>query len=986
MTSRFEGVPYVVYEAMAMGLPVVAPALSGNVELVTEATGVLVDPGADKCAYARAVTGLMDDPARATELGKAGRSRTLEHFSVRSMAGRHAQLYEDLLEVRRAKVDQRAVEAVRASLPPFTQTPPRMSVESGIPSSLRLSTRPSSGHPLVSVVVPCFNHGHVLPACIDSIVDQDYDAIEVIVVDDASTDLATVSTLGAIEARDRVRVIRQRRNAGPSAARNRAIKEAEGRYVLPVDADNILLPGAIAGLVEQIQAAGELVGYIYPNCQYFGTRDDYFQPPAFNLAVLLLGNYCDTCSLIDREVFDAGLIYPEEIKLGHEDWDYVLTLAAHGIRGEPAHAKTLLYRKHGFTRSDTVEYGRTSFHEEVPRRHPELYGGRATTGRFGRWRGPAADIKARYAPGLSIVMTSGVDFLVDSGEGLLRRLEAQTCRDFELIAECVVPRHLSGHPVIMRIPPGLCADSVELLREGLSLARARRVLLAGEELSEMLAEPGFIERLMRTFWARPRLEAIAFTNAGGEGMFPHRLLDDQGVHRNAHSLAWRREAESKLPGPLLVRGGLEAESIARAMSVNGVELQWRHADDYATRGDGRVDVEGWVDLLQHKSDTNPHRRVERKMVADLEPAVPSLPSDGVRRWLQQVSWIPPGTDILTRHRELDSERRTIKLGRTSPPGYVLEFDLGAIQLFAPPGTVRLVEGTAGIHTVPRGSPRSGKETELGHLELAPLPLFQAVERATLPDGSETLVAGDHDMLRAEAIRLEFLGFIEAFPNLPTLPPDARRALHGVVGLLRCIDRTARHHVYRVGSADGDELISELGALHLTAEPGSIAVSIDQDGLVFTEQYVEGVPSADIAPMLRWAVAPLAWTGFGHVRGRVRSVARRGLETVERVRLRQAGGSSLASSELRQRTGGPRAVVGYLHRAPGRGRKELFAATHPITGDQLLTHHPLEASDMGYGPALSLGYILEQAPVTGTLAVPRVTIPWASRFGLKVRQS
>ena len=52
--------------------------------------------------------------------------------------------------------------------------------------------------------------------------------------------------------------------------------------MLPVDADNLLLPGAVANLVAQLDEAGELVGFIYPNQQYFGNRDDYAKAPDWN--------------------------------------------------------------------------------------------------------------------------------------------------------------------------------------------------------------------------------------------------------------------------------------------------------------------------------------------------------------------------------------------------------------------------------------------------------------------------------------------------------------------------------------------------------------------------------------------------------------------------------------------------------------------------------------------------------------------------------
>jgi glycosyltransferase involved in cell wall biosynthesis len=987
MTSVFEGVPYVIYEAMAMQLPIVAPALPGNVELMSGTAGILVDPRDDVDAYVRSVGNLIEDGTLAETLGRTGRIRALEHFSLRSMGDLHADLYDELLERRSSATSVPAGSSTKsASMPEWWQS---FKIQIGsVPErekGLRFSTRPIRGQPLVSVVVPCFNHGRFLPECIDAIVAQDYEAIEVIIVDDASTDPTTTRVLADITLRDRVKVIHQPQNAGPSAARNRAIEEAMGRYILPVDADNILLPGAVASLVEQIQAAGEQVGFVYPNCQYFGTRDDYYQPPLFNLALLVTGNYCDTCSLIDREVFDSGFSYAEDIKLGHEDWDFVLTLAANGIYGEPARSKTLLYRKHGFTRSDAVEYASSSFHEEIPNRHPELFGGPWSVGRFGRWQGPAAEIKARHAPGLSIVMTASADFSTEAGERLRRRLEAQSCHDLELIVECPALPGERGQDLIRRLPSGLCANELELLGEGLRLARAQRILLAGEELTEMLAEPAFVEMLQRTFWANPQLEAIAFTDAGQDGRFPYRLLEDREICRPAHALAWSVAAYRKIPSSLLVPEGWAAESIARTMSIKGVELQWRQAIAYP-HGPHSTGVERWVDLEKREGALDPHCMTERAMTARLDPVLPALPYDAVRRWLGAVSWMPPETELLTRHREADGERRIVTLGRLSPPGFMLEYDIGAIQRFAPPGTVRLVQTKGGIQTRERGSPRSQEDKELGHLELSPLPLFEAVERAVLPDGSETLVAGDRDGLRSVATRLDFLGYIEAFPNKPALPPDSRRSSHGTVGLLRCVDWAARRHVYSTGSAEGYELVGELGALHLTAEPGSIAVWIDEHGQILTRQYVLEVEPPTVGQLLRWTAAPVGWRGFGHLRGRTRSVARRGLEATNRIRNVVFERHGLESIRSQTQTRPPEPPVGYLYPHPGPGRLELFAATHSLTGDQLLTHHALEAADMGYGNAVSLGYALERAPVTGTLGMRRVVIPWASRFGLEVRRN
>ena len=106
--------------------------------------------------------------------------------------------------------------------------------------------------PLVSVVVPCYNAERFIGETLESVFTQTYPAIEVIVVDDASTDRSW-DLVQRYEGR--ARLLRQERNRGGSAARNRGASEASGEFLMFLDADDRLSVDAVEHLVPAAGAA-----------------------------------------------------------------------------------------------------------------------------------------------------------------------------------------------------------------------------------------------------------------------------------------------------------------------------------------------------------------------------------------------------------------------------------------------------------------------------------------------------------------------------------------------------------------------------------------------------------------------------------------------------------------------------------------------------------------------------------------------------------
>ncbi len=106
--------------------------------------------------------------------------------------------------------------------------------------------------PLITVIIPCYNHSRYLGDAIESALAQSYRPLEIIVVDDGSTD----DSAQVAQGRSTVKLIRQA-NAGLSSARNAGLRASAGDYLIFLDADDRLLPGAAAAGAACLDARAE---------------------------------------------------------------------------------------------------------------------------------------------------------------------------------------------------------------------------------------------------------------------------------------------------------------------------------------------------------------------------------------------------------------------------------------------------------------------------------------------------------------------------------------------------------------------------------------------------------------------------------------------------------------------------------------------------------------------------------------------------------
>ena len=202
--------------------------------------------------------------------------------------------------------------------------------------------------------------------------------------------------LDELEAAGRATVIRMPERGGPSKARNAALERVRGRYVLPVDADNLLLPDAVERLVRQLRDAGETVGFVYPNLQYFGNRRDYFEAPEYNLFWLLEGNYCDTCSLFDADLFARRRALRRARSCSAtRTGSWCSSSPPRGARRAGALPDAAVPQERLQPLRRRRARARALLLAVVLSAHPEFYGGDDDFGRLGWHAGPARDASRR---------------------------------------------------------------------------------------------------------------------------------------------------------------------------------------------------------------------------------------------------------------------------------------------------------------------------------------------------------------------------------------------------------------------------------------------------------------------------------------------------------------------------------------------------------------------------------------------------------------
>ncbi|HEY1713557.1 MAG TPA: glycosyltransferase [Solirubrobacteraceae bacterium] len=210
-------------------------------------------------------------------------------------------------------------------------------------------TVPSTHAVRVSVVIPCFNYGRYLAEAAESVLTQSLRELELIIVDDGSTDDSrdVARALIAAHPRESIELIAQPNCGVPGAVRNAGIGRARGEYIVCLDADDTLEPYYLEACALALDT-NPRAGIAYADLHCFDQDQTINRPPEWDRRTELDANFLGSPSMFRRAAWEQAGGYDETRELvGYEDWDFWVGIVEQGWLGAKAPGVHWNYRVHG---------------------------------------------------------------------------------------------------------------------------------------------------------------------------------------------------------------------------------------------------------------------------------------------------------------------------------------------------------------------------------------------------------------------------------------------------------------------------------------------------------------------------------------------------------------------------------------------------------------------------------------------------------------
>ena len=232
--------------------------------------------------------------------------------------------------------------------------------------------------PLISVIVPCYNQGQYLDEAVDSVLAQTYQNFEIIIINDGSTEPESIEILKNYQ-KPKSKVIHTS-NQGVCRARNTAIEAAQGKYILPLDADDKIAPTYLEKALKIIENNLD-VGIVYCETILFGDQEGTSTssplPKIFlgkdSLPEILLHNRIHNSALYLKSDWELVNGYNPNMIYGLEDYDFWLSILETGKKAYLIEEYLYFWRKKEVSRTTLAKQNLLACYTQLFENHQDLY-------------------------------------------------------------------------------------------------------------------------------------------------------------------------------------------------------------------------------------------------------------------------------------------------------------------------------------------------------------------------------------------------------------------------------------------------------------------------------------------------------------------------------------------------------------------------------------------------------------------------------------
>lgn len=198
-------------------------------------------------------------------------------------------------------------------------------------------------NPIVSIIIPSFNREKYILETLKCVQSIHYNNFECIIVDNSSTDNSVTIIREFIKLDSRFKLITENENI-ISSSRNRAIRASSGKYILPLDSDDLIHPDYVEEAVKILEAEPD-VAVVTCNAIFFGSKRGKWRLPEYDFSKFLITNSLHNSSLFRRNDFDRTDGYKIEL-IVREDWEFWINILKTGQSVVRIPKTYFFYRKH----------------------------------------------------------------------------------------------------------------------------------------------------------------------------------------------------------------------------------------------------------------------------------------------------------------------------------------------------------------------------------------------------------------------------------------------------------------------------------------------------------------------------------------------------------------------------------------------------------------------------------------------------------------